>query len=168
MLLMAVVNHIHTAVESCTSNLVWAQQAQQLHERLHVLRTAIASAEAGAGRSVFFFPPLCHLCGERALWGLNLLSFPALAAVDLLLSPVKVPHGFVHAPSCSILSALCMEFKPTTSCCRRLQQQSQQLLASGVRVQTGQVQGAVTATLPRCIVFLHLVSTLAQAILHLT
>ena len=54
-LLMAVVNHIHTAVESCTSNLVWAQQAQQLQERLQVLRTAVLSAEAGAGRSVFFF-----------------------------------------------------------------------------------------------------------------
>ena len=64
-LLMAVVDNLHTAVESCTSNLVWAQQAQQLRERLQVLRTAVLSAEAGAGRSVFFLRLPCQLwCTE--------------------------------------------------------------------------------------------------------
>lgn len=57
-LLLAVVEHIQTAVESCTSNLVWAQQAQQLQEKLQVLRAAVTSAEAGAGRSLFLFSPL--------------------------------------------------------------------------------------------------------------
>lgn len=54
-LLMAVVDHIRTAVESCSSNLAWAQEARQLQKRLQALRTAVLSAEAGAGRSVFFF-----------------------------------------------------------------------------------------------------------------
>lgn len=66
-LLMAVVDNLHTAVESCTSNSVWAQQAQQLHERLQVLRTAVLSAEAGAGRSVSFLQLPCRLwCTEWA------------------------------------------------------------------------------------------------------
>ena len=84
-LLLAVVNHIHTAVESCTSNLVWAQQAQQLHERLQVLRTAVLSAEAGAGRSVFFLSRPCQPWHSELACGLNLFSFTALALVHMLL-----------------------------------------------------------------------------------
>ena len=114
-LLMAVVNHIHTAVESCTSDLVRAQQAQQLHEKLQLLRTAVLSAEAGAGRSVFFFP-LCHCCDECAC-GLDLLSISALALMDVLLSPVNLSHGIEHALSFCILSMLYTEFTLTTSCC---------------------------------------------------
>ena len=74
-LLLAVVEHIQTAVGSCTSNLVWAQQAEQLQARLQALRAAVISAEAGAGRSLFFlFSPLLQLDGLLFSVGLSMLT----------------------------------------------------------------------------------------------
>lgn len=67
-LLLVVVEHIQAAVESCTSSLVSAQQAQQLQDKLQLLRAAVISAEAGAGRLLFFFS---KLWGRFFLWTVN-------------------------------------------------------------------------------------------------
>lgn len=74
-LLLAVVEHVQTAVEDCTSNLGWVQQAQQLQEKLQALRAAVVSAEAGAGRSLLPLHTLLLLL-HSSCFSVGLFCFP--------------------------------------------------------------------------------------------
>ncbi len=51
-LLMTVVQQVQAVIDACQPHLQWAHQAQQLQQKLQGLQAAVASAEAGAGRSV--------------------------------------------------------------------------------------------------------------------
>lgn len=51
-LLMTVVQQVQAVTDACRPHLQWAHQAQQLQQKLQGLQAALASAEAGAGRSV--------------------------------------------------------------------------------------------------------------------
>ena len=51
-LLMTVVQQVQAVIDACRPHLQWAHQAQQLQQKLQGLQAAVASAEAGAGRSV--------------------------------------------------------------------------------------------------------------------
>jgi len=51
-LLMTVVQQVQAVIDACRLHLQWAHQAQQLQQKLQGLQAAVASAEAGAGRSV--------------------------------------------------------------------------------------------------------------------
>lgn len=50
------VQQVQSMVEACQLGLPWAQQAQQLQQKLQALQAAVASADAGAGRSVIAVP----------------------------------------------------------------------------------------------------------------
>lgn len=61
MLLLAVIGHIQTAVRSCRVDGELLQRAEQLQQKLQALQAVVASAEAGAGRSVFLYMS-CRWC----------------------------------------------------------------------------------------------------------
>ena len=56
-LLLAVVQEVQTVVHACQMDEQHAQHAQRLQQKLQALRASVASADAGAGRSVL----TCHL-----------------------------------------------------------------------------------------------------------
>ena len=80
-LLMDVVHHIQAAVESCSLSPVWAQQAQQVQDKLQVLRAAVVSGEAGAGRSLFLFSHCCYCCGSCSGGPVGVLRFMCIQAI---------------------------------------------------------------------------------------
>ena len=56
-LLLVVVQQVQTVVHACQMDEQWAKHAQQLQQKLQALQATVASADAGAGRSVL----TCHL-----------------------------------------------------------------------------------------------------------
>jgi hypothetical protein len=104
---MSVVQQVQAAIDACRSHLQWAHEAQQLQQKLQGLQAAVASAEAGAGRSVvtcatltikWLGTPLtcCKFCV------LLVCCKGHSGAVCSAMKPAiwLLPFFFCHSPSC--------------------------------------------------------------------